>query len=1031
MPAKRSGGRGGRAGPAKASPPGRAAVSGQEKVGAASASTAPPFLVAGIGASAGGLEAISGLLRPIPGDAPLALIVVQHLARDQPSILPELLAHTASLTVVSARDRCAIEPAHVYVIPPDRRMTVTDGHLRLRPKGPGPGPEGTVDTLFRSLATEYKERAVGVVLSGSAQDGATGIREIKAAGGLTLAQTPEQAGVDGMPRAAIGTGMVEVVLPVEEIAAELVRLAQHPFFARKEDGGPETVPESLHMQQAFKLLRRTSGIDFSNYKLPTLKRRISKRMALHHLSTLADYVALLSRDAAELELLQGDLLIHVTSFFREPDSYRALSELVFPRLLEHASRDVPVRIWIPGCSTGEEVYSIAITALEVLGDRTEAATLQIFGTDVSDRAVERARAGVYGAGITADVSSDRLRRFFSRFDGGYRINKEVRERCVFARQDVTRDPPFSRLDLVVCRNLLIYLDQAAQRKVLGVFHYALKVNGLLMLGGSETTGSRADLFTLFAKKFQLYRKKLDGAAVEAAALPSLARTQTPQRMASTPSDRIPAPPSDLQTDANRVLLDRYAPPAVVVGEDLRIIRSRGSTSPFLELPSGEVTTDLMKMIRPELSYPLRTLLREARAHGRASAKQRVRFTVEGRRRTVDLNVMPLRPRGERHFLIVFEDAGPSKADKAVSERPGRGSELTALQQELTDTRAQLQSIIDDLGAANEELQSANEEILSSNEELQSTNEELDTAKEELQSTNEELATLNEELRSRNEELAGANSDLSNLLASVQIPIVMVTRDLRIRRITPAAEKVLNIIPSDIGRPIGHLKPNFVCPDLESLIAETIETVSIREREVEGTDGRTFALQIRPYQTVDNRIDGALVVLFDVSAPEENAAALQVALTTGEALMPRIGDPVLLLDSAFKVQRANPAFFDTFHGQSPAVVGRYIYDIGDKEWDVPELRRLLEEVLPEQKDFRGLRIHLPTGAAGSQEFELEAHRIESGRRRQGVILLIFCKVGDHESAPTDGGGRTTAQRERAADGIPASGGGDAGPLDGAV
>jgi two-component system CheB/CheR fusion protein len=959
----------------------------------ASGSSAPPFLVAGVGASAGGLEAFSGLLRTIPAGTPLALIMVQHLARDQPSILPELLSHASALTVVPAADGCAIEPAHAYVIPPDRRMTVSDGHLRVRPDGTPRATRGTVDSLFWSLAAEYQERAIGVVLSGSAQDGSAGIREIKAAGGLTIAQQPEQAGVDGMPRAAIATGAVDVVLPVEQIAAELVRLAGHPFFSRPEGEPPELAPEILHMDQAFRLLRRSSGIDFSSYKLPTLKRRIEKRMALHHLSSLADYVELLNRDAAELTNLQGDLLIHVTSFFREPESYQALAELVFPRLLAQQPREGGLRIWIPGCSTGEEVYSIAMVALEALGARADAIPLQIFGTDVSERAIERARGGVYGAGIAADVSAERLRRFFSRFDGGYRISKEVRERCVFARQDVTRDPPFSRLDLVVCRNVLIYLNQATQRKVLGIFHYALNPDGLLMLGGSETIGARADLFTLFAKKFQLYQKKIEGGRREPPAMAARPPARLVQQTDGAPAPAQPRPGWDVQSDANRVLLERYAPPAVVVDAELRVVRARGKTSPYLEVPSGEMTTDLMKMVHPELRHPLRGLLREARADGKTAAKAGIRLDMDGRTRSINLQVDPLRNGAERHYLVLFEEAGRAKPPRAAKpSAPVEQTELSALQQELSDTRAQMQTIIDDLGAANEELQSANEEILSSNEEMQSTNEELDTAKEELQSTNEELATLNEELRGRNDELGAVNSDLSNLLASVQIPIVMVTRDLRIRRITPAAEKVLNIIPSDIGRPIGHLKPNFVCPDLESLIAQTIDTVSIRERQVEGTDGRTFALQIRPYQTLDNRIDGAVVILFDVSNAEESAAALGVALSTGEALMPLIRDPVLLLDGAFKVRRANPAFLETFHASADGLVNRDIYDICDKQWNVPDLRRLLEEVLPRQRDFRGLSIQLRGGPAGTGRFELDAHRIESGRNREGVILLVIRKVG---------------------------------------
>jgi two-component system, chemotaxis family, CheB/CheR fusion protein len=977
----------------------RHAASAAKADGAKTARTEEPsFLVAAVGASAGGLEAFTGLLRAIPGEVPLALILVQHLAHDQPSILPELLRKATALEVLLAQDGCPLQPRHVYVIPPDARMTVADGHLRVRRDSAPRQTEGTIDTLFRSVASSYRDHAIGVVLSGSAQDGSAGLREIKAAGGLTMVQQPEQAAVDGMPRAAIATGSVDTVLPVEEIGDQLVRLAGHPFFARSTTATVEAPPPAdvSQMLQAFDLLRRASGIDFANYKLPTLKRRIEKRMALHHLSRLADYVALLKKEPAELERLQADLLIHVTSFFREPASFVALQERIFPRLLAQRDKESPLRIWVPGCSTGEEVYSLAMVVLELLSERAETIPLQIFGTDVSERAIERARAGVYPAGITADVSRERMRRFFGRFDGGYRINKEVRECCVFARQDVTRDPPFSRLDLIVCRNLLIYLNQAIQGKVLGVFHYALKPQGMLMLGGSETVGSRADLFTLVVKKFQLYVKKVSGEVYKAEAIPPLT---TAGRLVKHRAQHQPGatPAWEAQNDANRLLLDRYAPPSVIVDGDLRIVRARGSTSPFFELPSGNVSVDALKMVRPDLRSALREVLDEARKRGRTASRNDLRFRVEGRARTVNLQAIPLGAAAERQFLVLFEEQPRTRAGAAGPKRKAlpksRPGAIATLERELADTRRQLQSIIDDLGAANEELQSANEEILSSNEEMQSTNEELDTAKEELQSTNEELTTVNDELRGRNEELSTVNSDLSNLLASVQIPIVMVSRDLRIRRMTPAAERVLNIIPSDIGRPIGHLKPNFVCPELESLIVETIDTMSIREREVAATDGRTFALQIRPYQTIDNRIDGAVVVLFDVSSLDAAAEALAVARATGETLITAIRDPVLLLDSDFKVQAANRAFLETFKLRPDEAAGRFVYDLADRGWDVPGLRRLLEEVLPERKDFEGFEIDHVFPRVGHKHLLLDARRIESGRRRQGVILLIIRPEGE--------------------------------------
>ncbi|MES1205764.1 MAG: CheR family methyltransferase, partial [Pseudomonadota bacterium] len=819
---------------------------------------------------------------------------------------------------------------------------------------------------------------------------------------ITMVQDPQQASVDGMPRAAIATGTVDSVSSVEEIGDQLVRLSRHPFYARMEAHEAAVVPSDVaHMARIFQMLRRATGIDFSNYKFPTLKRRIERRMALQRVSSLSDYLVRLDRAPAELEGLQEDLLIHVTSFFRDPECYPALENLVFPRLLERHRDDVPIRFWVPGCSTGEEVYSLVMAFLEFLDGRSATASLQIFGTDVSDKTVEVARSGTYPASIAAGISAQRLRRFFSKVEGGYRINKDVRDRCVFARQDVTRDPPFSKLDLIVCRNLLIYLNQATQRRVLRLFHYALRFGGVMMLGASETIGSQTELFTPMAKRFQIYSKKVDGddALVDgpegAPALSAEAALPHSEGKRGVPAPSRPA--WDAQTDANRFLLDRYAPPSVVVDEDLRIVRSRGGTSIFLELPSGEVTVEVLKMVRPELVYPLRVALSQARTRGRPVSKEGVRFRVENRARIVDLHVEPLRGAEARQFLILFETRSrtpPARATASKPEKSAGGTPVALLKRELAETRQQLQSIIDDLGAANEELQSANEEILSSNEEMQSTNEELDTAKEELQSTNEELITVNDELRERNDDLSTVNGDLYNLLASVQIPIVMVTRDLRIRRVAPAAERILNVIPSDIGRPISDLKLNFDCPDLDALIRDVINTISIREREVRGADGSWFAMQIRPYLTTDNRIDGAVLVLFDISTVREHAAQLEVARLTGDALIETMRTPVLLLDGELKVKKANPAFLRAFRVSASDTERRFVYDLGNGQWNIPELRRLLEEVLPEKKKFEGFIVDHAFPDIGQRRMEVDARRIESGEQRELAILLILRDVTDH-------------------------------------
>jgi two-component system CheB/CheR fusion protein len=960
----------------------------------------PNFLVAAIGASAGGLEAFTRLVRDIPADAPLALVLVQHLARDQQSLLPEILGRRTALSVVEARDELRIEPGHAYVIPAGGHMTVVDGHLRVRPRPPGPSGV-QIDLLFRSLAEYYREKAVGVVLTGGANDGAAGLREIKAVGGITIAQRPEDAQIDAMPRAAIEAGAADIVLPVDEIGAELLRLATLPIFggetgeeARETESEPDAEKKTTDEEEyaaIFRLLRRSTGVDFSHYKRPTIARRIARRMALRRAPTLDEYLKLLQADADEVYNLQEDVLIHVTSFFREPESFSALRHSIFPTLFRERG-DSPLRIWVPGCSSGEEVYSLAITLFEALEDEAEIVPIQFFGTDVSKTSVERARAGIYTDAVVADVSPERLRRFFSKVEGGYQIGKAIRERCVFARQDITRDPPFSRLDLIVCRNTLIYLGQPIQRRVIALMHYALKPDGFLMLGRAETTGTSADLFAIFDKRSKIYRKKA------AATAPDFDFHPAPFEPAQGPVDD-PKPRGaqratlhwDLQNEANRALLERYAPAGIVVDAAFRIVSVRGATASFLELPAGEASLDALKLVRPGLHLALRSALQEARIAHVPVRKEGVRSLSENDGHLVNIEVLPLGSAPAPHFLVSFErvvDAETKPAVASSNEPPSGGASdetISQLRRELGATREQLHANIHDLAAANEELQSANEEILSSNEELQSTNEELDTAKEELQSTNEELSTLNEELHGRNDELSYANSDLANLLASVQIPIVMIARDLTIRRFTPAAQRLLNLIPSDVGRPIRHIKPNLSSLDLEKPTAEVIETMNAYEREVEDDEGRAYLLRIRPYKSVENRVDGAVLAFVDISTTRD---ALSVARRTADAAVETVREPILLLDSELKVTRANPAFCTTFGLRSEEAVGHFVYALGNGQWDIPALRRLLEEVLPERKNFSDFAVEHEFSGIGRRKLWLDGRRIESGRAGAGVILLVI-------------------------------------------
>ena len=827
------------------------------------------LVLAAIGASAGGLEALTQLVETVPSDPGLVIVILQHMAADRESALPHLLARHASIPVVEVKHGVRMSVNHIYVIPSNVQMRMAGDRLLLSARPTDRSRHTPIDTFFSSVAVAAGTSGIAVVLSGTASDGALGIREVKAAGGITIAQQPDSAKHDSMPRAAIATGLVDLVLDPAAIGRELVAIARHAYVRPTRAAAGDQIHDQ-HLHQVFDLLKPVSGVDFRHYKQPTIRRRLLRRMALHRIEDVEQYLKLLQKEPQELRSLFQDLLIHVTRFFREPESFAALRKDTIPRLLKSLPPDQPLRFWVCGCATGEEAYTLAMTAVEAIEASTKAETrVQIFATDIADPAIDQARKGLYPASIADDVGRERLRRFFTHIDGQYRVTKQLRDMCVFARQDVTKDPPFSRLDLVLCRNVLIYMDTALQRRLLAMFHYALKPNGFLMLGQAESIGTQAGLFAIADKTHRLHRKKSGPATLPVMTAPPAVLPMPLRKPVASTSGRD----TTLDMEMNRAIIERYAPPGVVVDSDFQIVQFRGHTGDFLEPSPGEASLNLLKMAKEGLLYGLRSAVTAARKSKKAVRRDGLHVRDGEVWRPVSLEVMPLTVLGRPHFLVLFEQAETPRAGadlrskkRSAHSGTGGGTEtprLEVMQRELAASRDYLQSIIQELEAANEELQSANEEILSSNEELQSTNEELDTAKEELQSTNEELNTLNEELQTRNDEVNRANSDLVNLLASIHVAIVIVSNDLRIRRFTPMAERILNLIPSDIGRVIGQIKPNIDCPDLDRLIVECIDSVTPTERDVQDGQGRWYSLRIRPYKSLDNKIDGAVLALFDV------------------------------------------------------------------------------------------------------------------------------------------------------------------------
>ena len=836
----------------------------------------PPIV--GIGASAGGLEAFTQLLRALPSDTGMAFVLVQHLDARHESMLTTLLSGVTPMAVAEVKHGVQAQPNHMYVIPPNADITIVNGILQLVRREAPAGRHMPIDHFFRSLAQDQGARAIGVVLSGTAADGTLGLKAIKAEGGITFAQEPGSAKYDGMPRSAISAGCVDFVLPPDRIAVELLRMSRHPYvdLATQEEG-----PILPAGEQAFagilRLLRVASGVDFTYYKKSTIERRVARRMALHKIEDLGAYLKRLEGTREELDALYRDILIHVTSFFREPEVFRALGNGILAKILAAKPTGDTIRVWVPGCSTGEEAYSIAISLMESLGDRAKSTPIQIFGTDISEQAIEYARIGIYPESALSHVSKERLHRFFAHSnDHHYRINTAIRETCVFAKHDLTRDPPFSRLDLISCRNVLIYLEPVLQKRVLTTFHYALKDQGFLLLGRSETLGAFPQLFTLMDKKNKFFTKKPNGARVAYAA------ESAPYERLVPLEGRPPAEtaPFDFEKEVDRVVWERYAHAGFVVNQDLQLVLVRGDTTPYLKLASGRPTLNVLKMLREELAFEIRAAIQNSRRAGSSVRREGIRLKGGERIREVNIEVRTLAAQSaqERHFLILFEEGGPlverPEPWPAGRRRKTDDREVDKLKKELSRNKEYLQSIIQEQEATNEELKSANEEALSSMEELQSSNEELETAKEELQSTNEELVTLNEQAQNRNAELGLLSDDLNNVLSGVNIPILLLGGDRRIRRFTPTAEKLLHLLPGDVGRPIGDIRLRLDIPDMEQMIADVLRNETELKRDVLAEDGRWYSLRMLPYKTREQKIDGLLLSFSDIDAAKRSHEALR-------------------------------------------------------------------------------------------------------------------------------------------------------------
>lgn len=835
------------------------------------------FPIAGIGASAGGLEALEQFLRHVPAKSGIAFIIVQHLDPTHKGIMQELLKRATSMEVFQVKDGMRVKPDCVYVIPPNKDMSILHGVLHLfEPTAPR-GLRLPIDFFLRSLADDSQERSIGVILSGMGSDGTMGLRAIKEKMGVALVQEPASAKFDSMPRSAIAAGLADIIAPAVDLPGKIIDYLNHTILIAK-NGLPLEEKDQSALEKVFILLRSKTGHDFSMYKKNTVYRRIERRMSIHKINRIASYVRYLQENSQEVELLFKELLIGVTSFFRDEAAWEHLRLKVIPALLKTREVRQTLRAWSAGCSTGEEAYSLAIAFKEAAEQVKPAQNfkLHIFATDLDRETIDKARQGFYPANIAADISSERMKRFFIKVEGGYQIVKEIREMVTFATQNVVMDPPFTKLDILICRNLLIYLTPELQKKLLQLFHYSLNPGGVLFLGSSETISTFTHLFEPLNIKTRLFRRLESVMPAETQIFPV---SFLPAKSGVSKELTMLKPATNLQSLADHLLLQKFSPPAVLVNDKGDILYISGRTGKYLEPAAGKANWNIFAMAREGLRFDLGSAFQKAiRQKGTVIAKG-ITIGENGGTHTVDITVKSIQePEPLRGMvMIVFTDMETSLSKKTkagAKTAPAGHARVLELEQELRHLREELQTTREEMQSSQEELKSANEELQSTNEELQSTNEELTTSREEMQSMNEELQTVNAEQQSKMDELSWINNDMNNLLNSTEIVTVFLDNDLHVRRFTPRADKIFKLIPGDVGRPLSDIVNDLLYPRMTEEAREVLRTLVFSERQVTTADGRWFSVRIMPYRTMDDIIGGVVITFSNITAAKALEAELR-------------------------------------------------------------------------------------------------------------------------------------------------------------
>ena len=959
----------------------------------------PGFPIVGIGASAGRLSAFEAFFSAIPEDNPgMAFVLVQHLARDHKSMLSELIGRYTRMQVFEVEDGMVIKPNCTYIIPPNRDMALVDGALQLLEPTLARGIRLPIDFFFRSLAQDQHDRAICIVLSGTGSDGALGVRAVKGEGGMVMAQTPESTEYDGMPRSAIATGMVDFVLSPNEMPAKLLAYTAHAFGAYHVSFSSRSTQQPDGLEKIFLLLRSQTGHDFSQYKRNTVVRRVERRMAIHQIDGLEDYLRYMQLTRGEADALFRELLIGVTSFFRDAEIFEEIQRQVIPQLFAGKAAGAVIRVWVPGCSTGEEAYSIAMLLRERMEELKENFKVQIFATDIDREAIDHARAGVYPSSIIADVSPERLAHFFDQQqpDGSaYRIHKTIRDMLIFSEHDLIKNPPFSKLDLISCRNLLIYMGGELQKKLMPLFHYALNPGGMLVLGSSESVGDFVNLFAPIERKSRIFQRKAHDFGPHRMGIPGLFERPPGNEIARRAGtgalgDNKPA----LHEIAARALLEHYSPVGALVSERGDILYLLGRTGRYLEPTPGEASMNIFRMAREGLRGDLTIALHRAVSQGVLTRHPSLRVKNDGDFTTVNLIVFPVPtdPEGaipHGLFLIILEEelAGDPKPSVEAALETAEGAEalstnldayIVRLKQELRAKEEHLQTTNEELETSNEELRSAHEEMQSVNEEMQSTNEELETSKEELQSVNEELATVNGELQAKVVDLSRSNNDMKNLLSGTGIGTIFVDHLLRILRFTPTVSVLINLIETDVGRPVDQIRSNLAGYDhLAADIREVLESLVPKEREVQTNTGEWYLLRIRPYRTLENVIEGAVITFTEISVMKKAQAALRdsEALRRLAVVVRDARDAILVQDMAGRILAWNPGA-ERMYGWSEA----------------EGLAMNIRDLMPESEREQALATVRQQCQAGVLEPQRQQRVAKDGRTVQ-VSLLVSALVND--------------------------------------